>query len=216
MAFSRTYATEYGSAAVTALLPSAFVAALSMASVWRDLHAFVRDGGSLDAVIARAHDAVNNGEPCAWRAEDHVMGIDEYGMLVQGVVLPEPSGSDKSLLVQPRDRYSSSRHLVCTASVMPMLVVDMEDAGQRERLAQLHKDTRMDVVWRAIAVHCTSKGVVAHACCPMTLRVCERLASRARCVRARRAYELHQAQACQFPRYEVALATSMRSAAHCS
>ena len=203
-------------AAITAFEPSAFVAALSMASVWRDLHAFVRDGGPSDVVIARAHGAVNNGEPCAWRAEDHVMGTSEDGMLAQGVVLPESSGRDGFLLVRRRDGNSCARLLVCAASAMPMLVVDIEDAGQRERLAQLHKDTRMDVVWRAIAVHCTSKGVVAHACCPMTLRVCERLASRARCVRARRAYELHQAQACQFPRYEVALATSMRSAAHCS
>ena len=170
---------------VTALLPSAFVAALSMASVWRDLHAFVRDGGPSDAVIARAHGAVNNGEPCAWRAEDHVMGIDEDGMLAQGVVLPESSGCDGFLVVRCRDGNSCARLLVCTVSVMPMLVVDMEDAGQRERLAQLHNDTRMDVVWRTLAaVHCTSKGAVAHSCRPITLRVCERVASRARCVRA--------------------------------
>ncbi len=155
-----------------------------MASVWRDLHAFVRDGGPSDAVIARAHGAVNNSEPCAWRAEDHVMGIDEDGMLVQGVVLPEPSGCDGFLLIDRHYGPCSTRCLVCTASVIPMLVVDMEDAGQRERLTQLHNDTRMDVVWRTLAVHCTSKGVVAHSCCPMTLRVCERVASRARCLRA--------------------------------
>ena len=165
--------------------PSAFVAALSMASVWRDLHAFVRDGGPSDAVIARAHDAVSNGEPCAWRAEDHFMGMGEHGMLVQGVVLPESSGRDGFLAVECHYGPYSTRCLVCTASVMPMLVVDMEDAGQRERLAQLHADTRMDVVWRTLAaVHCTSKGAVAHSCRPITLRVCERVASRARCVRA--------------------------------
>ena len=111
---------------VTALLPSAFVAALSMASVWRDVHAFVRDGGPSDAVIARAHDAVSNGEPCACRAEDHVMGIDEDGMLAQGVVLPESSGSDGFLVVACRNWSSVARFLVCTASAMPMLVVNIE------------------------------------------------------------------------------------------
>ena len=151
-----------------------------MASVWRDLNAFMRDGGPSDSVISRAHRAARNGERRCWQVQDYVMGKDEYGALMQGVVLPLPSYNDAFIAVQPP--CTTSQCLLRLSSAMPMLVVDMKKERQRHRLAHLHADDRMDVVWSKLAVHCTSHDtllqlptsaihdITAHACANLALR----------------------------------------------
>ena len=130
-----------------------------MASVWRDLNAFVRNGGQLESVISRAHRAARHGERGCWQAEDHVMGMDEWGTMVQGDVLERVADRDGFMWVQWRARWGNAQCLLRIASAIPVLVVDMKDKRQRQRLAQLHADTRMDLVWTKLAVHCTSHVV---------------------------------------------------------
>ena len=130
-----------------------------MTSVWRDLNAFVRHGGPPESVIVRAHRAINDSERCSWQAEDSVMGMGGCGTMVQGVVLPTPSDRDGFLFVSGSTSHSNAPRHLRIASAMPMLVVDMNKERQRHRLAQLHADARMDVVWTKLAVHCTSNDV---------------------------------------------------------
>ena len=133
-----------------------------MASVWRDLNAFVRNGGQSESVISRAHRAACaacQGERGCWQARDHVMGMDEWGTMVQGDVLERVADRDGFMWVQWRARWGNAQCLLRIASAIPVLVVDMKDKRQRQRLAQLHADTRMDLVWTKLAVHCTSHVV---------------------------------------------------------
>ena len=126
----------------------------TMASVWRDLNVFMRDGGPSDSVISRAHRAVRSGEHCSWQVQDHVMGMGEYGTM-------QPPGQTSPCVLR-------------LSSAIPVLVVDMKDALQRQRLAQLQNDARMDLVWTKLAVHCTSHdallqlptslSMTSHAC----------------------------------------------------
>ena len=127
-----------------------------MTSVWRDLNAFVRHGGPPESVIVRAHRAINDGERCSWQAEDSVMGMGGCGTMVQGVVLPTPSDRDGFLFVSGSTSHSNAPRHLRIASAMPVLVVNMKDERQRQRLAQLHADAMMDLVWTKLAVHCTS------------------------------------------------------------
>ena len=126
----------------------------TMASVWRDLNVFMRNGGPSDSVISRAHRAVRSGEHCSWQVQDHVMGMGEYGTMVQGVVLSLACYNDAFIAVQPPGQTSPC--VLRLSSAIPVLVVDMKDALQRQRLAQLQNDARMDLVWTKLAVHCTS------------------------------------------------------------
>ena len=154
----------------------------AMASVWRDLNAFVRNGGQSESVISRAHRAACQGERGCWQAEDHVMGMDEWGTMVLGVVMERVADHDGFMWVQWRSRWENDHHfpsvsgidhhfrsvsaieptcshdksLLRIASAMPVLVVNMKDERQRQRLAQLHADAMMDLVWTKLAVHCTS------------------------------------------------------------
>ena len=156
-----------------------------MASVWQDLNAFVRNGGQSESVISRAHRAACQGERGCWQAEDHVMGMDEWGTMVLGVVMERVADHDGFMWVQWRSRWENDHHfpsvsgidhhfrsvsaieptcshdksLLRIASAMPVLVVNMKDERQRQRLAQLHADTSMDLVWTKLVVHCTSNVV---------------------------------------------------------
>ena len=149
-----------------------------MASVWRDLNAFVRNGGQSESVISRAHRAAGQGERGCWQAEDHVMGMDEWGTMVQGDVLERVADRDGFMWVEwRRSHHQTDACLVRFASAIPVLVVDMKDKRQRQRLAQLHADTRMDLVWTKLAVHCTShvvpqrRNLLPKLGNPMTLHV---------------------------------------------
>ena len=127
-----------------------------MASVWQDLNAFVRNGGQSESVISRAQHAARQGARGCWQAEDHVMGMDEW---VQGFVLERVADRDGFMWVQWRARLGNVHSLLRIASALPVLVVDMKDERQRQRLAQLHADTSMDLVWTKLVVHCTSNVV---------------------------------------------------------
>ena len=84
------------------------------------------------------------------------MGMDEWGAMVQGVVREGVADRDGFMWVQWRARWGNAQCLLRIASAMPVLVVNMKDERQRQRLAQLHADARMDLVWTKLAVHCTS------------------------------------------------------------
>ena len=136
----------------------------AMASVWQDLNAFLRDGGPSGALILRAHRAASNEELCSWQAQDHIMGMGECGTMVQGPVLPKPSDRDGCLFVGVPNANVPRRFRI--ASAMPVLVVNMDDAHQCQRFAQLLDDARMEVVWRTLAVHCTSSMFRSCPCVP--------------------------------------------------
>ena len=79
--------------------------------------------------------------------------------MVQGVVLPTPSDRDGFLFVSGSTSHSNAPRHLRIASAMPVLVVNMDDAHQCQRFTQLLDDARMEVVWRTLAVHCTSNDV---------------------------------------------------------